>query len=82
VAADAEHPLTHAVRRLVSATVHTDPDSHPGAHHHAALSHGRRAGDPATTDGPEAAADPRLAGDREAANPKAMGGRSGQSPHG
>ncbi|MEV4758935.1 cation diffusion facilitator family transporter [Micromonospora sp. NPDC049559] len=39
IAADAEHQLTHAVPRLTSATVHTDPDSHPGAHHHTDLSH-------------------------------------------
>ena len=42
IAADAEHQLTHAVPRLTSATVHTDPDSHPGAHHHPELSHRRR----------------------------------------
>ncbi|MFG3704147.1 cation diffusion facilitator family transporter [Micromonospora sp. NPDC047670] len=42
IAADAEHLLTHAVPRLTSATVHTDPDSHPGAHHHTELSHRRR----------------------------------------
>lgn len=42
VAADAEHQLTHAVPRLATATVHTDPASHPGAHHHADLSHRRR----------------------------------------
>jgi cation diffusion facilitator family transporter len=43
IAADAEHRLTHEVPRLVAATVHTDPDSHPGAHHHPDLSHHRRA---------------------------------------
>jgi cation diffusion facilitator family transporter len=43
IAADAEHQLTHAVPRLTTATVHTDPDSHPGAHHHIDLSHQRRA---------------------------------------
>ncbi|MDG4770941.1 cation diffusion facilitator family transporter [Solwaraspora sp. WMMD792] len=43
VAADAEHQLTHAVPRLVSATVHTDPAGHAGAHHHVTLSHRRRA---------------------------------------
>jgi len=43
IAADAEHQLTHAVPRLVTATVHTDPASHPGAHHHIDLSHRRRA---------------------------------------
>ena len=42
IAADAEHQLPHAVPRLTSATVHTDPDSHPGAHHHPELSHRRR----------------------------------------
>ncbi|MER7330804.1 MULTISPECIES: cation diffusion facilitator family transporter [unclassified Micromonospora] len=42
IAADAEHQLTHAVPRLTSATVHTDPDCHAGAHHHADLSHERR----------------------------------------
>ncbi|NYF55348.1 cation diffusion facilitator family transporter [Micromonospora purpureochromogenes] len=42
IAADAEHQLTHAVPRLTTATVHTDPDSHPGAHHHTDLSHQRR----------------------------------------
>ncbi|MFG3702242.1 cation diffusion facilitator family transporter [Micromonospora sp. NPDC047620] len=42
IAADAEHQLTHAVPRLTSATVHTDPDCHPGAHHHTDLSHKRR----------------------------------------
>ncbi|BCJ58396.1 cation efflux system protein [Micromonospora endophytica] len=42
IAADAEHQLTHTVPRLTSATVHTDPDSHPGRHHHTDLSHQRR----------------------------------------
>jgi cation diffusion facilitator family transporter len=42
IAADAEHQLTHAVPRLTTATVHTDPASHPGAHHHTDLSHRRR----------------------------------------
>jgi cation diffusion facilitator family transporter len=42
IAADAEHQLTHAVPRLTSATVHTDPDCHPGSHHHTDLSHQRR----------------------------------------
>ncbi|MFF5214083.1 cation diffusion facilitator family transporter [Micromonospora sp. NPDC000442] len=42
IAADAEHQLTHAVPRLTTATVHTDPDSHPGRHHHTDLSHQRR----------------------------------------
>jgi len=43
IAADAEHQLTHAVPRLTTVTVHTDPASHPGAHHHVDLSHERRA---------------------------------------
>ncbi|WP_241825627.1 cation diffusion facilitator family transporter [Micromonospora sp. CB01531] len=42
IAADAEHQLTHAVARLTTATVHTDPDSHPGRDHHTDLSHQRR----------------------------------------
>ncbi|MGN9803062.1 cation diffusion facilitator family transporter [Micromonospora sp. L32] len=42
IAADAEHQLAHAVPRLTSATVHTDPHCHPGGHHHAELSHRRR----------------------------------------
>jgi cation diffusion facilitator family transporter len=42
IAADAEHQLTHAIRRLDRVTVHTDPESHPGADHHTNLSHGRR----------------------------------------
>jgi cation diffusion facilitator family transporter len=42
VAADAEHQLGHAIPQLAAATVHTDPDSHPGAHHHRELSHRRR----------------------------------------
>lgn len=46
VAADAEHQLTHAIPRLTTATVHTDPASHPGAHHHAELSHQRRSTGP------------------------------------
>ncbi|GAB3976429.1 cation diffusion facilitator family transporter [Plantactinospora veratri] len=45
VAADAEHQLGHAVPRLGGATVHTDPASHPGDHHHAELSHRRRGQD-------------------------------------
>jgi cation diffusion facilitator family transporter len=44
IAADAEHQLTHEVPCLVAATVHTDPHSHPGAHHHPDLSHRRRGG--------------------------------------
>jgi cation diffusion facilitator family transporter len=43
IAADAEHQLTHHVPCLVAATVHTDPHCHAGAHHHADLSHHRRA---------------------------------------
>ncbi|MEU4425683.1 cation diffusion facilitator family transporter [Actinoplanes sp. NPDC024001] len=42
IAADAEHQLTHHVPRLTSATVHVDPDSHPGDEHHRDLSHDRR----------------------------------------
>jgi cation diffusion facilitator family transporter len=42
IAADAEHQLTHQVPRLTGATVHVDPDSHPGGHHHRDLSHDRR----------------------------------------
>jgi cation diffusion facilitator family transporter len=42
IAADAAHQLTHAVPRLTAATVHTDPASHAGAHHHGDLSHQRR----------------------------------------
>lgn len=41
IAADAAHQLTHAVPRLTTATVHTDPDCHPGAGYHADLSHQR-----------------------------------------
>ena len=42
IAADAEHQLGHAIAQLAGATVHTDPASHPGAHHHPDLSHRRR----------------------------------------
>jgi divalent metal cation (Fe/Co/Zn/Cd) transporter len=42
IAADAEHQLTHGVARLTGATVHVDPDSHPGNDHHTELSHERR----------------------------------------
>jgi cation diffusion facilitator family transporter len=42
IAADAEHQLTHGVPRLATATVHVDPDSHPGGQHHTDLSHRRR----------------------------------------
>jgi cation diffusion facilitator family transporter len=42
VAADAEHQLTHAIPRLTSATMHTDPADHPGDQHHAEISHHRR----------------------------------------
>ncbi|GGN43936.1 cation efflux system protein [Actinoplanes campanulatus] len=42
IAADAEHQLTHDVPRLTAATVHVDPDSHPGDQHHHELSHVRR----------------------------------------
>jgi cation diffusion facilitator family transporter len=42
IAADAEHQLTHHVPRLTGATVHVDPDTHPGGGHHTDLSHDRR----------------------------------------
>ncbi|MEU4245529.1 cation diffusion facilitator family transporter [Actinoplanes sp. NPDC026619] len=42
IAADAEHQLAHHVPRLTGATVHVDPDSHPGGGHHSDLSHERR----------------------------------------
>ncbi|TDO41865.1 cation diffusion facilitator family transporter [Paractinoplanes brasiliensis] len=42
IAADAEHQLTHRVPRLTGATVHVDPDSHPGDDCHTGLSHHRR----------------------------------------
>ena len=42
IAADAEHQLTHSVDRLTGATVHVDPDSHPGERHHTGISHERR----------------------------------------
>jgi cation diffusion facilitator family transporter len=42
IAADAEHQLTHRIPRLSAATVHVDPDSHPGHDHHTGLSHERR----------------------------------------
>jgi cation diffusion facilitator family transporter len=42
IAADAAHQLTHAIPRLTAATVHTDPESHPGDQHHIDLSHQRR----------------------------------------
>jgi cation diffusion facilitator family transporter len=42
IAADVEHQLTHHVPRLTTATVHVDPDSHPGGEHHTDLSHRRR----------------------------------------
>jgi cation diffusion facilitator family transporter len=42
IAADAGHQLTHGVPRLAGATVHVDPDSHPGEAHHTGLSHERR----------------------------------------
>jgi cation diffusion facilitator family transporter len=45
IAADAEHQLTHHVPRLAGATVHVDPATHPGAEHHADLSHERRGRD-------------------------------------
>lgn len=42
IAADAEHQLTHGVPRLTGATVHVDPDSHPGGDLHDGISHRRR----------------------------------------
>jgi cation diffusion facilitator family transporter len=42
IAADAEHQLTHAIPRLASATMHTDPSTHIGTAEHADLSHHRR----------------------------------------
>lgn len=42
IAADAEHQLAHAVPRLLTASVHTDPGCYPGARHHTDLSHQRR----------------------------------------
>ena len=42
IAADAGHQLTHRVPRLTGVTVHVDPASHPGEHHHGGLSHERR----------------------------------------
>ncbi|MBM2614109.1 cation transporter [Actinoplanes sp. LDG1-06] len=42
IAADAEHQLTHQVPKLAGATVHVDPESHPGDHCHSELSHERR----------------------------------------
>jgi cation diffusion facilitator family transporter len=42
IAVDAEHRLIHAVPRLTSAIVHTDPYSDDGADHHAHLAHHRR----------------------------------------
>ncbi|MGH3771092.1 MAG: cation diffusion facilitator family transporter [Pseudonocardiaceae bacterium] len=41
IAVAAEHRLIHAVPRLTSAIVHTDPHSHEGADHHADLAHHR-----------------------------------------
>ncbi|GIF13611.1 cation diffusion facilitator family transporter [Actinoplanes teichomyceticus] len=43
IAADAEHQLTRHVPRLCEATVHVDPDTHPGAEHHLRISHARMA---------------------------------------
>jgi cation diffusion facilitator family transporter len=42
IAVEAEHRLIHAVPRLMSAIVHTDPYSSDGADHHADLAHHRR----------------------------------------
>ncbi|MDG4786594.1 cation diffusion facilitator family transporter [Micromonospora sp. WMMD1102] len=58
VAADAEHQLCHAVPRLTGATVHTDPASHAGDHHHAELSHRRRSTHRAGTEPPGAGTAP------------------------
>jgi cation diffusion facilitator family transporter len=44
IAADAEHRLSHRVPRLTGATVHMDPDSHPGDGCRGELSHARQAG--------------------------------------
>lgn len=41
IAVEAEHRLIHAVPRLTSAIVHTDPHTHDGADHHADLAHHR-----------------------------------------
>lgn len=41
IAVAAEHRLIHAVPRLTSAVVHTDPHSHEGTDHHADLAHHR-----------------------------------------
>ncbi|MGH3549993.1 MAG: cation diffusion facilitator family transporter, partial [Pseudonocardiaceae bacterium] len=45
IAVAAEHRLIHAVPRLTSAIVHTDPHSRDGADHHADLAHHRLAHD-------------------------------------
>jgi divalent metal cation (Fe/Co/Zn/Cd) transporter len=45
IAVEAEHRLIHAVPRLTSAIVHTDPHSRDGADHHADLAHHRLAHD-------------------------------------
>ena len=42
IAVEAEHLLMHAVPRLTSAIVHTDPHTRDGADHHADLAHHRR----------------------------------------
>jgi cation diffusion facilitator family transporter len=41
IAVDAEHRLIHAVPRLAAATVHADPQPHPGTNPHWALDHHR-----------------------------------------
>jgi cation diffusion facilitator family transporter len=46
IAVEAEHRLIHAVPRLTSAIVHTDPHSRDGADHHADLAHHRPRGIP------------------------------------
>lgn len=42
IAVDAESQLANAVPHLLTITVHTDPASHPGAHHHPELSRQHR----------------------------------------
>jgi cation diffusion facilitator family transporter len=51
VAVEAEHRLMHAIPRLTSAIVHTDPASHDGADHHADLAHHRPPPDPSAPTG-------------------------------
>ncbi len=51
VAVEAEHRLIHAVPRLASAIVHTDPHTRDGTDHHADLAHHRLAHDTSTPAG-------------------------------